>query len=118
MFANIKNTTIFARKLLLKTTKTFRIMSEINSKDNDAKLSPRELYEKYKGFQVITKRGAPGVIVGYVEECDADDDFELIASVDTDEGWRWIFGLDVIPDYMGGEEDRSFLYANRKGIVK
>ena len=93
-------------------------MSEINSKDNDAKLSPKELYEKYKGFPVITKRGTPGIIVGYVEECDACDDYELIASAGAWKGWRLMNELDIIPDHKGEEEDRSFLYASREGIVK
>lgn len=117
MFANIKNTTIFARKLLLKTTKTFRIMSEIDGKDLEVALSPRELYEKYKGFDVITEYGGHGVIVGYSED-NWYGEYELIASVAIDEGWDWLDGGDTIPDYKGSEDDRAFLYVKEEGIVK
>ena len=92
-------------------------MSEIDGKDNCSKLSPRELYEKYKGFEVITEYGGHGIIAGYIENL-CEDEYILIASVAKDEGWDLIEEGDIVPDYKGSEEDRAFLYVREEGVVK
>ena len=92
-------------------------MSEIDGKDNYSKLSPRELYEKYKGFEAIAEHRCHGIIAGYMENL-YEDECILIASVPKDEGWDWLNEGDIIPDYKGEELERSFLYVKEEGIVK
>lgn len=92
-------------------------MSEIDGKGRKSGLSPRELYEKYKGFEVIAGYGCHGIIAGYIENL-CEDEYILIASVPKDEGWDWLYEGDIIPDYKGEERERSFLYVQEEGIVK
>ena len=92
-------------------------MSGINSNNKKVELTHRELYEKYKGCAVVTEHGGRGIIVGYTENI-WENDYPLIASVIEDEGWDWLYGDDIIPDYKGSEDDRAFLYVKEEGIVK
>jgi len=95
-------------------------MNGINGKEVEVKLTPKELYEKYKGFKIITAHGDYGVVVGYSENYIRTGNYCLIASIVEYEnlGWLYIDDDDIIPDHKGNDDDRAFLYIKEEEIVK